>query len=902
MLNFISNIPKCLQDLEHWFPAAEDKTPLKCVINNNGLGFCLDSKGIVSCADPTDINDGHSFNDVIDFIKKMNNGEYKKYKKGKDRTWFEDTFKLCDQGIGFVLAKDRKYTAIDFDHCIDDEGKIDDDVLEWIGKFGSYTEFSQSGHGFHIFVEGCVPDNCGKSKYSKVEIYSCKHYILMTGNVFQDLNIVHKNQSLLTEFYEFELAKRQKAASEDTKNKTNRKPEKKTVAFPSNIHSSVTQVTATKSDMEIINLITSGNATGNKKRDKDLKELFENTSAKFPDNSTGDLSLCDGLAEITGGDYDQIDRIMRMSRRENMVNGKWDAVHVEGKTYGEATITKALEFYSIRNNDTSGKEIFSLVARTPAVDELPSYILPARFIINDNKLFKVVVNPDGTNVTNVHVSDTIFIIAGIRKDIETGEELADIAYFNQHRKCWEMINEVHVSELFDSSKIVALSNLGLDITSLNKTDIVAYISQFKRINIELIPVTRSVTHMGWLDDKFIPYDQEISIATDRGISDVASTVSEKGSASQWCKAVLPLVEQSIILRIMIATALASVLLRKIGAQIFWCHVWGNTGIAKTIALRIVASIFGVPDLYRGYIVTLNCTTNYLSKICGDLCNMPLLADELQTIKRKKGENYDDIVMQLCEGIERGRQNKSGNTQRKSYWCNTITTTGEEPIVMSNSGGGVANRVIEIDARDKIIPPEQVSEVLNIVTANYGVIGRMYVDYVRQNSDYDNLRGKLEAHRAGLVSHGISDKQCANGAMVLLADEIFCSMIGEYANIQPMSEYELIPYLKNRKEVSKSARAEEFIDSLIAANSEKFDDNCNGERWGKFEKTDGKNKAYFNKFILERELRKEGIELKAIINDLSKTGYIDRPTTTRGCYFSNCIGGIKTPTAHINLKD
>lgn len=88
----------------------------------------------------------------------------------------------CD-GLGFVLAKQFEQGAdlvgIDFDDCVCG-GLIEDDVLFWIKRLDSYTEYSPSGKGIHIFVRGCLPMEGRKS--SKIEMYSDRRFFTVTGD------------------------------------------------------------------------------------------------------------------------------------------------------------------------------------------------------------------------------------------------------------------------------------------------------------------------------------------------------------------------------------------------------------------------------------------------------------------------------------------------------------------------------------------------------------------------------------------------------------------------------------------------------------------------------------------------------------------------------------------------
>ena len=81
-------------------------------------------------------------------------------------------------------------------------------------------------------------------------------------------------------------------------------------------------------------------------------------------------------------------------------------------------------------------------------------------------------------------------------------------------------------------------------------------------------------------------------------------------------------------------------------------------------------------------------------------SIPVAFDELQIIK-DKFESYDSLIMQLTEGIDRSRGKSYGGVETQGTWQNVFFFSGEEPIIKENSGGGVKNRVMEIEANEKL---------------------------------------------------------------------------------------------------------------------------------------------------------------------------------------------------------
>jgi hypothetical protein len=115
----------------------------------------------------------------------------------------EDKHIHTDCGIGYILTATDPYTCIDLDVK---NATNESDPSKWttpeqlarfhkiIELFDSYTEYSNSGQGFHIWVRGKIGNGL---KRDGVEIYSQERFIVCTGNVFLN-HPIQPRQDLLT--------------------------------------------------------------------------------------------------------------------------------------------------------------------------------------------------------------------------------------------------------------------------------------------------------------------------------------------------------------------------------------------------------------------------------------------------------------------------------------------------------------------------------------------------------------------------------------------------------------------------------------------------------------------------------------------------------------------------------
>jgi hypothetical protein len=87
---------------------------------------------------------------------------------------------LDNGGIGLAFLPDDGLIGIDLDNAIDADGVISERAVEIIKRCDSFTEFSPSGKGLHIYVAGKSETNTFDP--IGVEIYCGGQYFTVTGN------------------------------------------------------------------------------------------------------------------------------------------------------------------------------------------------------------------------------------------------------------------------------------------------------------------------------------------------------------------------------------------------------------------------------------------------------------------------------------------------------------------------------------------------------------------------------------------------------------------------------------------------------------------------------------------------------------------------------------------------
>src|ERR1700722_4810156 len=87
-------------------------------------------------------------------------------------------------GVGIVIYGGSQLFCIDIDGCIDESGNLSEIAQAIVARFpGAVVEVSVSGKGLHIFgmYQGVMPPHAKKNTAWKIELYTEKRFIALTG-------------------------------------------------------------------------------------------------------------------------------------------------------------------------------------------------------------------------------------------------------------------------------------------------------------------------------------------------------------------------------------------------------------------------------------------------------------------------------------------------------------------------------------------------------------------------------------------------------------------------------------------------------------------------------------------------------------------------------------------------
>ena len=296
------------------------------------------------------------------------------------------------------------------------------------------------------------------------------------------------------------------------------------------------------------------------------------------------------------------------------------------------------------------------------------------------------------NLTLINLFPILVLIKKILRNIDTGEEKAEIVFFKRNK--WESII-VNKNILYNSQNIVSLANNGILVTSSIAKEMVDWLYKLEVANLNEIAIERTTNKMGWVDNiTFIPFrNNDVHLELEPGISTWLDKINEKkGSIEEWKENIKSFLheDESGIIRFVLAIGFSSCLLHIVNYRGTIFHIWGPSGIGKTGLLEICNSIYAPPD----NIITFAATPISITILSERLSGIGLIIDEKQSSLDDK--KISTLLYSLAEGRTRMKATKESDLITNKRFELNVLTSGEEPInEEQGTHTGASRRTVEI---------------------------------------------------------------------------------------------------------------------------------------------------------------------------------------------------------------
>ena len=405
-------------------------------------------------------------------------------------------------------------------------------------------------------------------------------------------------------------------------------------------------------------------------------------------------------------------------------------------------------------------------------------------------------------------------------NIQTGKEQVKLKY--KKGTIWKDI-VVDKSIIASSSKIVALADYGVSVTSENSKALVSYLSDVENLNVEEIEVRNSTSKLGWIRGDFVPYDVNVYFDNEFNFKMLYESIRTAGNREKWYDLVKKIrTKGRLEPKIYIAAAFASVLIEPLNALPFIVNLWGDTGKGKTVALMLAASIYAFPG-NNEYVTDPKSTITALETRTNFLNNFPVLIDDMSQIKNKFDDDFSTLVYFLCSGKGKERSNVNLGINATNSWRNVFLTNNEHSLVTETMQGGAVNRIIDVEMSEGYIF-DNGNQVVELIKKNYGFAGKEFIELVK-NMGTDEI-SKIQkdfqeriTKRAEQLGVEKEEKQILPMSIILTADKLATENLfhdGQYLNFA-----ECFELLKDKDAVSENQRAYEYMISEIGINKNNF---------------------------------------------------------------------------------
>lgn len=378
----------------------------------------------------------------------------------------------------------------------------------------------------------------------------------------------------------------------------------------------------------------------------------------------------------------------------------------------------------------------------------------------------------------------------------------------------------------------------------------------------------------------------------------------KGSFQAWREGLIPFIQRPTIALALIigASAIVVPILKETGcfnSSLIFALI-GKSSTFKTTAMKLMASIYGKPEIGVGVIDTMLDTTNFFYNQLGSKNGYPHFIDD---ISAAYGHDFTNEIYNVSMGKGRGRLNPDGTPRKIENWCTTVVYTGESSILaQTNENLGLYARLIELSFQ-WLSDDDDVDSFYDVINRNYGMALEPLVNLIFSLSD-EEIRTIYREMQNWLYkninpSKGIGER-IVNTYAVLMTTLILCNKAWELElkieNVLPLLEE---TYAKN---IAIEDPVTLMIDALkeqIVTHNSMFPSNSSNKAF--FQDAWGVRGTYKERncvWVMENKMKElakaAGIQsIKDVQKEFADRGFLVRDPSNHYTFSKIIRDGIKT---------
>lgn len=484
-------------------------------------------------------------------------------------------------------------------------------------------------------------------------------------------------------------------------------------------------------------------------------------------------------------------------------------------------------------------------APPPALVEpghLDSFRVPRGFMIDPTGVFKMSVLADGSS-TSTRVATAPIFIVGRTHDVLLGTAKRILVW--RTPAGWTM-RAVDRGVCLNSQKLIGLADIEVPVTSNTAAALVEWLAEFEAENMHRFNASQAASRMGWINQGAVRgfllpevfytmssglEDVGVELTPPLGMESVLEGWKPAGTWEEWVEA-MEVMKPFTPMWLALYASAAAPFLEIFGAPSFVVDFNGETSSGKTTALRVGASVWGRPsDNTPTAMYSWDSTKVFIERLCGLLCNLPVILDE--TKRAKDPKVVRDVVYDFANGQGRGRGSPDGTRQTAS-WRTIMLTSGESAATSFSQDGGTRARVLSLMGKpmgtDMAVGGPAAEELTMLIANNYGHLGRKIVAYIISIADqHDELRRvwkETKDQYAEFAKTAVSRRHAGNLATLHLVSTIIHHLGVPTPEEDPMA---FALEALHRLEVERDRPHAAFIETVswCSANQSRF--------WGRHEK-------------------------------------------------------------------
>ena len=359
-----------------------------------------------------------------------------------------------------------------------------------------------------------------------------------------------------------------------------------------------------------------------------------------------------------------------------------------------------------------------------------SLTLPDCYSISYNGISEYIWNAKKKKFDVNLVSYSPIIISKIIDNVDDNIAKSELACYDVKKKKWRKIVDDN-SVIFNSGTITSLAKRHLDVSSITAGRLVNYLSKFKAVNINKIPDSETINHIGWRNGEFLPLSNKSNFELDDSIrADFLDKFKAKGDKEKVIPLIIELKKYDIANAIL-GAALAAPMTQNIFDHNIAIHFAGITGSGKTAANTLIYSLFYNSE-HR--MPRFNATRNALGRYFAGMRDLPIFIDDFSNADDNQQRKVQLMILDFVNGTDKMRTNKNLDMPKPAEFYGSLLTTGEQFLTTNTTIGGAKTREIEFDSGTKFLPDDLSARIYDTTKDNYGLFLADWIKIIQENSD------------------------------------------------------------------------------------------------------------------------------------------------------------------------